>query len=142
MARSATSNLAEITSERNEQTIGGVLEVDIGIAKRAASHLIAADTHRRYGANGVKHIEERGLVDLREEVPDVEGAGGNRASGLGRKDALVGSGVILVLGSNFIDESVDLIVIIILLFLPCLLGLVVRLLIAFSYNCSHRKEDS
>jgi hypothetical protein len=60
--------------------IGGALEVDVGVTKRAAGDGIAAHTHGGHGANIIEEVEEFGLGDLGGEFTNPEGAGLDGAS--------------------------------------------------------------
>jgi hypothetical protein len=58
-----------------KHTVNGIMEVDVGIAQRAAGHGIAAYANRGHGANRVEDLEKEGLVDIGNEVADVQRVG-------------------------------------------------------------------
>lgn len=56
-------------------TIGGLREVNVGIAQRPPGAVVAANADRRDGPDGAELLVQIGLGDIVSQVSDVQGRG-------------------------------------------------------------------
>jgi hypothetical protein len=67
--------LAPDGSEENQEialTIGRLLEVDVGVAQRAARDDITADADREDWADSGELLKEHRFGDVRMQIPDIK----------------------------------------------------------------------
>merc|ERR1719183_2385136 len=93
-----------------ECTLGvdDVVEVDIRVAKRAASHRITAHTDGRDGADHREDLEELGLSHIGVEVSDVQGRrgeGGGWVPGAGGAAAVAIWGFLFFFGYGSVKST-------------------------------------
>lgn len=57
-------------------TVGGLLEVDVGVSEGPAGDHVPADPDRQDGSGWAEFLVQHGLCHIWMEVPDVEGGHG------------------------------------------------------------------
>lgn len=53
-------------------TIGGLLEINIGISKGTSGNYITTNTNRKYRASGREFLEQHGFCDIRVQIAYIE----------------------------------------------------------------------
>lgn len=53
-------------------TVGGLLEVDVGVSERAAGHHVPAHPDGEDGTRGAELLIQHGLGDVRVQIPHIQ----------------------------------------------------------------------